>query len=738
MDVPAGQSTSTSAPPLHPTLRAAVRSPRRRRPTGAAPPLPYRLRTSGIGWLVAALVLVGLTLAVFARGLRGPAVTVTVVDDAVVGWLADLVGPGLVGPLRGLVRIGSWWVLGTLYFGLLLVLLVLRRWRHLIVWVVASQLGSVIISLVMMAARRPRPFGVELRTSWGGWAMPSMPVAFLAATLVSLLYTLVPEGRWRNLGKWVATFLVAVVAVARMALGVEAPTDVLVGVGIGVALPLLAFRRFTPNEVAPITYRRGRAAHLDVGGARGQAIRRALADQLGLIVEDVQPFGLSGSAGSTPLRITVKGDPPRQLFGKLYAQNHLRSDRWYKLGRELLYGRLEDEKPFNSVRRLVQQEDYALRLMRDHGLPTPAPFGFVELTPEREYLLIAEFFDGTVELGEAQVTDQVIDDGLRIIRKLWDTGLAHRDIKPANLLVRDGRLLLIDVAFVEARPSPWRQAVDLANMMLCLALRSSPERVYRRALQFFTVEEITEAFAPLRLPGLGRTPLAALGLALPSQLRHMLRERGRNLYAEFIRLLPSPPRPIRMQRWSARRVGLWAAILALVILATVNSKYVLSTENLVETPLGVKDAGCGDLEPLWLMAQSVPSASLIPCLQLVPVDWKVAEVAVNNGRSVITLDHDRGGKAAMVVRLTAAAACDLAGATEVTSEQRGARRYYRARDNTRAYKFPGGCVTQRFTAAAPSALRMRDTAASELGFTTRAALQAALSRRSGGRLQLDP
>src|SRR5215213_7675739 len=145
MDVPAGQSTSTSAPPLHPTLREAVRSPRRRRPTGAAPPLPYRLQTSGVGWLVAALVLVGLTLAIFGRGLRGPAVAVTVVDDAVVGWLA---GPGLVGLLRGLVRIGSWWVLGTLYFGLILGLLVLRRWRHLIVWVVASQVGSVIIGLV--------------------------------------------------------------------------------------------------------------------------------------------------------------------------------------------------------------------------------------------------------------------------------------------------------------------------------------------------------------------------------------------------------------------------------------------------------------------------------------------------------------------------------------------------------------------------------------------------------------
>ena len=68
MDLPADRSGSTSAPPLHPTLREAVRSPRQRRPTGAAPPLPlHRLQTSGIGWLVAAVVLVGLTLAIFGQ-----------------------------------------------------------------------------------------------------------------------------------------------------------------------------------------------------------------------------------------------------------------------------------------------------------------------------------------------------------------------------------------------------------------------------------------------------------------------------------------------------------------------------------------------------------------------------------------------------------------------------------------------------------------------------------------------
>src|SRR5215217_185204 len=151
MDVPADRSRPTSALPVHPE---AVRSPRRRRPTGAAPPLPYRLQTSGIRWLVAAVILVGLTLAIFARGLRGSAVAVTVVDDAVVGWLAGLVGPGLVGPLRGLARIGSWWMLWTLSYGLVLVLLVLRRWRHLIVWLVVAQLGSFLTFGLAMVARR--------------------------------------------------------------------------------------------------------------------------------------------------------------------------------------------------------------------------------------------------------------------------------------------------------------------------------------------------------------------------------------------------------------------------------------------------------------------------------------------------------------------------------------------------------------------------------------------------------
>src|SRR5215216_5992461 len=656
------------------TPSARPATPRRR---------PRHLENTGVGWMAAAVGLITLSLLVFTAGRYGRGMSLTVVDNWVVEQLADLRSPGLTSAMKVLERLlGSLWTVKVLAWATLILLVVYKRFRHLIVGLISFQVMTLVVLGLSAAVRRPRPFGVEFEASWGSWSMPSRPVAYFSAILVTILYSLVPKGRWRQIGKWVATGLVTLLGLARMYLGVDAPSDVLVGAAIGVTIPLLLYRWFAPNEVFPITYRRGRTAHLDVGGARGEAIRRALADQLGLEIEEVKPFGLAGSAGSTPLRIKVKGERRDILFGKLYARNHLRSDRRYKLGRELLYGRLEDEKPFHSVRRLVQQEDYALHKLHLAGLPTPRPYGFVELTPEREYLLVTEFFAGAVELSEAEVTEQVIDDGLGIIRKLWDAGLAHRDVKPANLLVRDGRLLLIDVAFVELRPSPWRQAVDLANMMLCLALRSSPERVYRRALQYFTVQEITEGFA------------AARGLALPSQLRHLLRAQGRNLHAEFIRLLPSPPQPIRVQRWSARRIGLWALILALVVLAATYSGVFFDNKEAVQTPLHSTDLSCTDLEPLWLQAQAVPSASLVPCVRFLPVGWSVAEVAVNNGRSLLTLDHDRAGAAALVVRLTAS--CDPSGAVPGPSATTGVQHYQRIQSRTGQFtatwydQFPGG------------------------------------------------
>jgi tRNA A-37 threonylcarbamoyl transferase component Bud32 len=242
--------------------------------------------------------------------------------------------------------------------------------------------------------------------------------------------------------------------------------------------------------------------------------------------------------------------------------SHVRADRWYKLGRTILYGRLEDESPFGTVRRFVEYEDYALRLLHDEGIATPTPYGIVEITPEREYMILMEFFEDAVEVGDADVDEKVIDEGLRLIRTMWDLGLAHRDIKPANLMVQRGRLRVIDVFFVQVRPSPWRQAVDLANMMLVLALRSDAPTVYERALRYFTPDDVAEAFAATR------------GVASPTQLRAKLKEHGRDLAEEFRRLAPHRE-PVRIQRWSLRRIVLtfWVVVAGLLALGFVASNW---------------------------------------------------------------------------------------------------------------------------------------------------------------------
>jgi hypothetical protein len=259
------------------------------------------------------------------------------------------------------------------------------------------------------------------------------------------------------------------------------------------------------------------------------------------------------------------------------------------LWRTVLYGTLEDEHPFHSVKQLVQYEDYALRLLRDSGVRTAALYGIVEITPEREYLLVTEFFTGAVEIGDADIDDALVDQGLLLIRKLWDAGLAHRDIKPGNLMVRDGQLLLIDVFFVQVRPSPWRQAVDLGNMVLVLAVRTDPERVYRRALAYFTPDELAEAFAATR------------GVASPTQLRAFLKRDPRDLLGQFRALAP-PRQPVALQRWGARRVIVAAAMLGAAVVAVD----LAATAFRPPVNLGSAPPVCGTGHSIILSAQAVP------------------------------------------------------------------------------------------------------------------------------------
>jgi hypothetical protein len=109
---------------------------------------------------------------------------------------------------------------------------------------------------------------------------------------------------------------------------------------------------------------------------------------------------------------------------------------------------------------------------------------------------------------------------------------------------------------------------------------------------------------------------------------------------------------------------------------------------------------CRNTETLVLMAQSVPTAQLVPCIETMPAGWTFETIDIRDGHSFFALDSDRAGDRA--VRVTLRQSCNVSGATEIGSDEPGTRRFervesvLRAGQGVRTYEFPGGCVTYRF------------------------------------------
>jgi hypothetical protein len=145
-------------------------------------------------------------------------------------------------------------------------------------------------------------------------------------------------------------------------------------------------------------------------------------------------------------------------------------------------------------------------------------------------------------------------------------------------------------------------------------------------------------------------------------------------------------------RWR-RRIGRVAAIaIVLPTLASCSARAGDATE-----------ANCPieDGELFVLMAQSVPSATLIPCIEALPAGWMYGGSDVNDALARFWLDSDRGGLHAVEVSLTAS--CRITGAVDVTNStsEGGVRVYLDEFDlhpfsANKYFVFPGGCVTYRY------------------------------------------
>jgi len=246
--------------------------------------------------------------------------------------------------------------------------------------------------------------------------------------------------------------------------------------------------------------------------------------------------------------------------------------------------------------------------------------------------------------------------------------------------------------------------------MLVLAVRTDPDRVYRRALNYFTPAELAEAFAATR------------GVASPTQLRTSMKKDPRDLLGRFRALAP-PREPIRLQRWTIRRVGLALGILVAAGLAVAVSASAFKPPG----NAGAFAPSCGTGHSIILAAQAVPSAALVPCVGTLPAGWSVHDGAdIAGGHATFWLDSDLAGSRA--VGITMSAACDLSGATQVSSDQPGTRRFDRLLSlhpqfaELRFYTFPGGCVTYQFNFAPGASWLLAGAVHGAVGFTPRALL----------------
>jgi hypothetical protein len=101
-----------------------------------------------------------------------------------------------------------------------------------------------------------------------------------------------------------------------------------------------------------------------------------------------------------------------------------------------------------------------------------------------------------------------------------------------------------------------------------------------------------------------------------------------------------------------------------------------------------------------LLAQAVPDAELIPCVDTLPTGWELAATEISSAGAEFVFNHDRAGARALV--LTFSAACAVDEATMVPSDEPGADRYELVReirggyDGTRFYTYAGGCTAYAF------------------------------------------
>jgi hypothetical protein len=146
------------------------------------------------------------------------------------------------------------------------------------------------------------------------------------------------------------------------------------------------------------------------------------------------------------------------------------------------------------------------------------------------------------------------------------------------------------------------------------------------------------------------------------------------------------------------------------------------------------------MDTLVLMAQSVPGARLVPCIDALPVGWSVDHVEIESGRSHLQL-RGEGPAAGPFLAVTLAPGCEVDDAVPVPSDEDHAQRFETVEVvadgfvGRRFYVFDGGCVVYDFDVHGQGWSSVVNDAALALTFAPRPAIDRYVRERTGGVVQ---
>ncbi len=176
------------------------------------------------------------------------------------------------------------------------------------------------------------------------------------------------------------------------------------------------------------------------------------------------------------------------------------------------------------------------------------------------------------------------------------------------------------------------------------------------------------------------------------------------------------------------RRGQHAACVALIAALTSLSSAGCSTSALTMP-------SCDSTERLGLIAQSVPSAGYIPCLNDLPAGWRSSDFYVEDGRARAKLSSDRAEGNPVMIELRSS--CAAGSATPFPPRTAGGRSYLQLRSIDPRYAgtmfdaFPGGCVSYQFDFERGPHIALMAELQAAVGFIARRQLGLDLRRRLG-------